>query len=285
MPPSSKRFQVNRRYSLHPPVCKRAMNCDRHLPGLHSKLRFSPALPKERKPELRTSLFSLCPATLATLLAMVAGVRGDAIHADGTPWGFTATTTQIVNNGTSQQTSSINFAGNSGVNFGSMEIIPYTLTVSSSADPSVPSSFTDVPFDLKITLSDLQGAGSNNFVAPSAIAEFKGTFSATNVTKSSLIPGQIIYPAAPLTEVFTLGSPDTGWRDYHISLTDFTPPGPPGGAPGSIEAIVHVSPDNGASGQGTDPNPTPEPSSLFLAALGIPLLVTARRKARRVLGA
>jgi hypothetical protein len=99
-----------------------------------------------------------------------------------------------------------------------------------------------------------------------------------------------------------------------VSIVSATEPGQPGGAPGSIEAVVNVKPDpnasggngsggngggpgsgggpgdgggggtGGGSGQGGSPS-TPEPSSLLLAGLGLPVFLARRLKARSKLAA
>src|SRR5205085_2586095 len=156
----------------------------------------------------------------------------------------------------------------------------YNLTTTSGADSTSPDSFSSVPFNLAVTLTDVKATGS---ASPSAVSSapisFAGLFNASNVTKSSLLPGPVSW-TSPTEAVVTLGSDDTGWRKYTVDIASFTPPGQPGGAPGSILAVVNVSPSNGG-GSGGPPPDAPEPTSLALAALALPALFMARRRLKK----
>lgn len=243
---------------------------------------------KERKPDMRKTLVSLFASALAAL-ALASGARADAI-----PWGYSASDTEIFNSNNAIQTSSIKFTGSSGVANGDSGIIIYNLASTSSADAKSPDSFSSVPYDLAVTLSDIKATSS---LSPSAkandVVKFSGLFSADNVTKSSLLPGNNAWKGSTKADV-VLGSDDTGWRKYTVEIASFTPPGQPGGAPGSIQAIVHVTdanapPPGGGSGNdgGGDPPPaqTPEPASLLLAGLGLPALLLARRRLKKAAAA
>jgi hypothetical protein len=237
----------------------------------------------ERNPDMRASLTSLGIFAPAALLAIVAGVR-----ADTSPWGYIAANSQIFNSDTPLQTSSITFTGDRGVANGDSGIVLYTVTASSLIhsfqDFSAPNSFTNVPFDLKFNLFDINSTSSTDPAAvKSGALDFTGTFSASNVTGSSLLPGQISFSTTPQDVI--LGSPESGWRDYQVSLTSFTPPGQPQGAPGSIGAIVHLIPVESVVGVTSGPAAAPEPSSLLLAALALPLLLARRRMARKKIAA
>jgi hypothetical protein len=213
-------------------------------------------------------------AALALLLS------GTTAWADTLPWGYSASDTTIFNSNNPIQTSSIVFKGGSGVANGTSGIIIYNLTTTSGADASSPDSFTNVPFNLAVTLTDIKATSS---VQPSAVTSgqlnFAGLFNADNVTKSSLLPGPVSW-TSPIIGKLTLGSNDTGWRDYTVNIQSFTPPGQPGGAPGSILAVVNVTPSNGG-GSGTPPPDAPEPTSLALAALALPALLMARRRMKK----
>src|SRR5262249_34896316 len=146
--------------------------------------------------------------------------------------------------------------GATGVATGSSGIILYNMTTSSSATDASPDSFSNVPFDLAFTLTDVKATGS---AAPSAHASellhAKGMFNASNVTNHSLLPGMSPW-GVPVTLTAVLGSDDTGWRTYSVLLSSFTSPGQPGGAPGSIQAIVTIA-DGGKPGGGDVPPPPP----------------------------
>jgi hypothetical protein len=235
-------------------------------------------------PEMKKSLVSFA-ASLAALL-----VVGASVYADSIPWGYSATSPPSISASTSPL-SSITFSGSSGVASGSSGIIIYTLTSSSAATSGAPDSFTNVPFNLAISLTDVASTGSSSPSAvPSGVVNFAGLFNATNVTSKSLLPGtttwtQVPGNTSPTSTSITLGAPDTGWNTYTVTLSSITPPGQPGGAPGSIEAIVTVAPGSGPGSPGGSGSPpptgTPEPASLVLAGLGLPLVVLLRRRMKK----
>lgn len=224
----------------------------------------------------------------AALIAL--GLTCTHTRADSVPWGYSAFDAQIYNSNNSSKTSSINFAGKSGVASGSSGIIVYQVTASSSASSAGPDSFSNVPFDLAFKLTDVIGTGSKSASAvTSQTIHATGMFSASNVTKNSLLPGGNPWPVPFETDVI-LGGDDVGWRKYHVAFASFTPPGQPGGSPGSIQAIVTVGPTDAPVGQGEPPPPSgggdtphaaPEPATLLLAATGaLPLVIVIRRRAR-----
>ncbi len=144
-------------------------------------------------------------------------------------------------------------------------------------------SFTNVPFNLAVTLTDIKATGSSSSSAvTSGVVNFSGLFNATNVTSKSLLPGVNTW-TSPISGSLVLGANDTGWSNYNIQIVSFTPPGQPGGAPGSIEAVVTITPANGPGGSGETggPSGTPEPTSLVLAGLGLPLIVMVRRRLKK----
>jgi hypothetical protein len=230
-----------------------------------------PSLLEERMPKMRKTLVSLCAATALLF-------TGTAVRADNIPWGYSATDTTIFNSNNPIQTSSIQFKGSSSVATGNSGIIIYNLTTSSSQDPATPDSFANVPFGLGVTLTDIKATSS---ALPTAVASgsvsFAGLFNANNVSKSSLLPGTNSWTSPATAAPLILGSDDTGWRSYSVQVVSFTPPGQPGGAPGSIEAVVTVTDAPGGVGQ----SPSPEPTSLVLAGLALPALLMARRRLKK----
>jgi hypothetical protein len=219
-------------------------------------------------------------AALATLL-----LSGAAVWADSIPWGYTAADTEIFNNNTPAMSSSIVMKGSSGVASGNSGIIIYNLTTTSAAGDSAPDSFANVPFDLAVTLTDIKATGSSaGTKTTNGVVKFSGLFNADNVTKSSLLPGATTW-TSPIVGEVTLGANDVGWQKYTVTLNSFTPPGQPGGAPGSIQAIVTItSVPNPDEGGGIDPPPppaAPEPASLVLAGLGLPLFILLRRRMKK----
>jgi hypothetical protein len=206
-----------------------------------------------------------------------------AVRADSIPWGYSATSTAIVNNNNALSSSTINFTAGSGVASGNSGIIIFNLTTTSTAVDGSPDSFSNVPFNLAVTLTDIKATGSSS---PSAITtapvNFSGLFNATNVTTKSLLPGVNTW-TSPTSANVVLGAADTGWNNYNVQVVSFTPPGQPGGAPGSIEAVVTITPADGPGGSGEPPPPsgTPEPASMVLAGLGLPIFVLLRRRLKK----
>jgi hypothetical protein len=205
-------------------------------------------------------------------------VVNSAVRADSIPWAYSATDTVIFNNNNPIQTSSIIFKGSSGAATDMSGFIIYNLTSTSTADTTMPDSFTNVPFNLSVMMTDVKSTGSKD---PSKVSQapvtFSGGFNATNVTKSSLFPGTVNW-TTPTEAVVTLGSNDTGWRKYTVDVVSFTPPGHPGGAPGAILAEVQVAPGTGPGGSGSPPPDAPEPTTLLLAGLALPGFWLARRR-------
>jgi hypothetical protein len=216
--------------------------------------------------------------SVGAVLALL--VTSTAVKADGIPWGYTAADTTIFNSNNPIQTSSIVFKGSSGAASGNSGFIIYNLTTTSTASSSLPDSFANVPFNLSVTLTDINATGSSD---PGKVVNgtfsFSGLFNADNVTKTSSVPGPVTW-TSPTTAMMKLGGSDTGFSDYSVSIASFTPPGQPGGAPGAILALVNVAPEKGG-GSGGPPPDAPEPTSLALAALALPALFAARRRLKK----
>lgn len=210
---------------------------------------------------------------------------GTSVRADQIPWAYSAVSPTAISASTSPL-SSIAFSGSTGNPHGPSGIIIYTVTASSFASESSPDSFSNVPFNLSVKLTDINSTFSGSgTVKTTDTVNFAGLFNATNVTPKSMLPGintwtMVAGNASPTSATVILGADDTGWHKYQVDLTSFTSPGQPGGAAGSIQAVVNITPTEGPGGSG-EVNGTPEPTSLVLAGLGFPLLVLVRRRLKK----
>ncbi len=136
--------------------------------------------------------------------------------------------------------------GNPGVALGSKGIVAVNLTAFTFAPrpDGKPDSFTNAPYRLGITLTDVD---SNK----SGMLHFAGVFDG-DLTASTVNLRTYFTSAAKLSLIL-------GQNRYTVSLATYTPPDPPAeGGAGNISAFVSVQPAS-----------APEPSTLILAGMGL----------------
>ena len=223
---------------------------------------------------MQRSLATLLAAALAAVFITAGGAR-----AEDFPWSYSGTGTTIFNNNNSAQSSSINVTGTSGGATGDSGIVIFNLSTDSTATLGAPDSFNKVPYNLSLTLGDTNSLGKPT---STGTVKFQAQFSAQKVSKESFL-SPVNKWLGPTEQFVILGSADTGFRKYTVDILSFTPPGKPNSGLGSIYAEVHITPvsgnpggsgDGGGSngGGGGGGNAAPEPTSLILAGLGLPVV-------------
>lgn len=229
---------------------------------------------------MQRSLVSMLATAVAALL-----ISGGVARAEEFPWSYTGNGPTIYNSNNASKSSDIKFLGTSGGATGDSGIIIYNLQTESTAPLESPDSFSKVPYALDLTLGDTKSLGKST---STGVMKFTGNFSASKVSKDSFLSPVNVF-TSPTSQSVVLGSDATGWRKYQVDILSFTPPGKPGAGLGSIYAEVHITPTTKPTGAGDDtgnnPPPTantPEPASLVLAGLGLPLVgVYYRRRKNR----
>ena len=238
---------------------------------------------------MKKTLVKLGACALAAVLAV-----GSSAQADPT-WTYTAEAKSYTGTGPNPvavANSSIDFIpayGSGSVNgSGVNSVIVYKVKTNTTA-PQADAMAYDFAFDLPVTLVNLaaQGAASDPTAKATGTVNLSGYLKATDVSGSTFTY-QDHGLDTTVAEKLSLGSTSTGWWDYVVKAISFTPPGVPVGdnATGSIYVSVTVTKGVAPGGSGGDPDPdpdpdpqaTPEPTSLLLAALGLPVALVARRR-------
>jgi hypothetical protein len=165
----------------------------------------------------------------------------------------------------SSSSSAVNFNGENNVlAFGNSDIVLAGLTTTSTASPTNPATFTNRFWAVDLEITDYTSGDSYNFL-------FGGQLN-----------GQLSNASSTFTNTFiglTSESATIGNNVFTVTLTTFSPPGPPTASnTGSIGAYVSVVQKAGGTIQG---DTAPEPSTLVLAGLGLAGFAVARWRRRQ----
>jgi hypothetical protein len=204
---------------------------------------------------MRLRTLPAAPLRAAALAALF--LAAPAAHADPVGWAYTWDVTPKVLTGDPGSTGSVTFtpppAGSAAA--GNSTVVAAALSALSSASPSHPDTFSGQGYTLKLTLTD-------DTSGQSGVLTFAGKLFGSMSAASSNITNAF---TAPLTQSLTLGG-----HTYTVTIGPFVAPGGPMEEnKGAVSAQVAVGP--------TVSN-APEPSSLLLAALGLPLAAAVRRR-------
>lgn len=194
-------------------------------------------------------------AAAVLIAALTAGRAGAGLI----PWGYQWNAQPIVVNADSSNPHSpppggitlipgaITITGGShGAALGSASIVAVNLsTFTFSPSPNgAPDRFNNAPYTLRVTLSDLDSGKTGSL-------KFNGVFNGTMT--DSLVDLHTQFTS------LTKQSVTIGHTLYTVTMTSYTPPGPPSvGNEGEIKAFVDVRPAS-----------APEPSTLLLCGMGL----------------
>jgi hypothetical protein len=209
---------------------------------------------------MRPSFFFSCPGLLAALLLCAGGARAELISF-GYSWGGTPSTPASAAAAGSVALSLAADGSASAVGGGSPTFIPgATFVTTSTATDSAPDTF-DVKYGLSLHLTDTE---SGEFADLTFSGTLSGSLTATGSTLLAVFDN-------PLTRTAVLGA-----HAYTVTISPifFDVPGP-GGTPVQIGALVKAD-----GNPGPVPQQTPEPSSLLLAGLALPMVGAAWRRRR-----
>jgi len=213
-------------------------------------------------------------ASTAGLLCLAGSqARADLIPAPNAQWSYNFTPNQSVVAADSPGTGTVSFTNEptKGAT-GNSDVVVTNLKVTSTA-PAIGGDTlnTSGAYKIGLVLTD-QASGSNSGTLWFT-GKLGGNFSSSNANVTNKFTGTTSY-------TWTASNGNV----YTVSLTGYTPPGPPTASNfGSISAHVTVQqPGGGTSGGGG----APEPSSLVLSCLGLSFAGAASwRKRRRSLAA
>jgi hypothetical protein len=201
---------------------------------------------------------------LAVALAGVCCLASPA-RADFVTWSYSTLPANPSVTSNSGASSAVNFYGENNVLVaGNSNIVLAGLTTTSSANPKSPALFTNRFWAVDLQITDTASGNTFDFLFG---GKLNGQLSSASSTFTNTFIGM-------MTESATIGN-----NVYTVTLTDFSPPGPPSASNrGSIGAYVSVVQGSGGTIQG---DRAPEPSTLVLAGLGLAGLGAARWRRHR----
>ncbi len=197
-------------------------------------------------------------AALVWLLAPPAAARAEFI-----PWKYNWARSPSVVNADAPGTGFITLTDETLKSAaGDSDIVATNIKVVSTAPVNNPDVYTNASYTLTLFLLDVE---SNLSGTMAFTGLFNGTASSLSASISNTVTGDT-------TQELVLGS-----NRYTVTIGPFTPPGPPGSDnAGAVSATAQVSVEA--------IHKTPEPSTLVLAAVGLPFAGCAlwrRRRARK----
>jgi len=193
------------------------------------------------------SLPTCAGIALVLILGANISVRADLI------WSYSWTPSANQVNANAGGPGYLTLTNDSNTATGSSNTVITNIQAYSTASPSNPAMFNNVPISFALQLTDLTSKMSDKLT-------FSGYFSGSVTADSSNV--QLTFKS-PTSETVTLGG-----NTYAVMVGTFTPPGPPGAQSyGSLNAFVTVTPlNNGGGGISS----VPEPAALTLACLSFP---------------
>ncbi len=191
-------------------------------------------------------------ATVALVMLAAPRVRADQISWS---YDFSLSTDSVHSNADPSESGRVVFSPLAGTLTGSLPtsatITAVNLEAFSKASAQDPARFSHAEYTLVMRLTDLSSGLS---AALTFVGELNGTVSAAGTSLTNQFLGQKQYAF------------DLNHHVYTISIGDFTAPGAPGSG------------DLGDIGVNVSVHHNPEPSSLLLAAVGLPAVALLRRR-------